>query len=177
MGANCAGWGRQRHRVATLALPNGASEIACVSPENHPLWLRRLVGALWTAGWFGVLWAVHRPWGGLGGLVSERLRWFERFVLAAGLIVGSTLGDVVRSVTATRSGQARGARWLLYPAAVIGALGMAVLRLAGRDDPIGVVLNGLLSYTAGALSAYLGIGSACRGDRSSDRRSAGHQPD
>jgi hypothetical protein len=146
-----------------------------VSCENHPLWLRRLVGALWVAGWVGVLWAVHRPWGELGGLVSERLRWFERFVLAAGLIVGSTLGEVVRSVTATRSGQARGARWLLYPAAVIGALVMVGLRFAERADPIGVVLNGLLAYTAGALSAYLGIGSACQYGRGEDQRSAGRR--
>jgi len=58
---------------------------------------------------------------------------------------------------------------------VIAALAMAALWLDERSDPIGVVLTGLLSYTAGALSAYLGIGSACRGSRSSDRQSSGRQ--
>lgn len=151
------------------------SEIARVSSEEYPLWARRVFGAVWVAAWFGVLWAVHRPWGELGGLVSERLRWLERFVLAAGLIVGSSLGGLVRTVTAMRNGRAYGARWLLYPAGVIAALAMAVLWLGERRDPIGVVLTGLSSYTAGALSAHLGIGSACRGSRCSDRSSTERQ--
>jgi hypothetical protein len=150
--------------------------IARVLGSNHPWWLRWSVGVSWLGAWAVLLWTVHRPWGGLGGIVSERLRWLERFVLASGLVVGSTLGEIVRS-TAVRGGtHGRGLRWLLYPAGIGAATLMVALRLAGRNDPIGIVLGGLLSYSAGALSACLAIGSYCRGECDSDQRSDEPEP-
>jgi hypothetical protein len=131
---------------------------------------------LWLTGWAAVLWSVHRPWLALGGLVGERLRWLERFVLASGLVVGSTAGGLVRDAAATKGRRAAGLRWLLYPPAVTSAAAMAALDLAGRDDPIGVLLVGWLSYTAGASSAHFGIASWCRGERAPDGGTDGPGP-
>jgi hypothetical protein len=125
---------------------------------KRPLWLRHCVTALWLAGWSALLWVVHSPWRGLGGLVSERLRWLERFVLAAGLIVGSGLGEIVCGAAESRFVRARRVRMLLYPAAVVGAGVMTVLRLTGRNDLIGVVLTGLVSFIGGAWMAFVGGG-------------------
>jgi len=98
-------------------------------------------------------------------LVGERLRWLERFVLAAGWIVGATLGEIVReSRTAGIRRPSREVRWLLYPAGSVAVLLMAALRFGGMDDSIGIVLVGWLTYCAGALSAYFGVGSYCRGE-------------
>jgi hypothetical protein len=136
---------------------------------RHPAWLRWSVGILWLVMWGGLIWSAHRPWEGLGGLVGERLRWLERFVLAAGwivgAIVGATLGEIVRETrTAGIRRPSREVRWLLYPAGLVAALSMAALRFGGQDDSIGIVLVGSLTYCAGALSVYFGVGSYCRGE-------------
>ena len=158
-------------RAGVLAIRCGSSQIGEVFERSHPAWLRWPTGMLWLCAWLGLIWIVHRPWGGLGGLVSERLRWLEWWVLFSAWIVGATLGEIAREKLACRGERSRGLRLLLYPAWLITPMLMAALRIADRDDPIGVVLVGWVSYTAGALSAYLGVGSYCRGERGEDQRS------
>jgi hypothetical protein len=121
-------------------------------------WLRSIAVLAWIAGWVLLLWVVASPWGDLGGLVSEQLRWFQRFALWMGLVVGHLAGAYACRAAALSGRRARAIRWLLYPASVIAAASMVRLIASGDDDTIGVVLSAWLSYTAGATSALLGIG-------------------
>ena len=135
-------------------------------------WCCRLIGLTWLLAWSGLLYLSVRPWHDLGGLVSERSRWCVRFALYAGLTLGFTVGEMVRGPAAPARNAARFGRrlrWLLYPAALAGTAGMVLLQATGRHDPIGILLTGLMSYVAGASTAYLGLSRLCRGsDRESD---------
>ncbi len=125
--------------------------------------VRWTVGLLWLGAWGALLWAAHRPWEELGGLVGERLRWFERFGLGAGLVAGHTVGELLRDGAGGRA-TARAVRWSLYPAALAGLACMAALEAAGWEDAAGVALVALLAYGAGASTGVLGLGAYCRGE-------------
>ena len=140
------------------------------------LWWRRLIGLAWLLAWSGLLYLSVRPWRDLGGLVSERSRWWVRLALYAGLALGVTAGEIVRGPAGRRRNAARFGRrlrWLLYPAALVGTAGMLLLQITGRHDSIGIVLTGLLSYTAGAASSYPELSQFCRG---TDRESSPDEP-
>ena len=140
------------------------------------LWWRRLIGLAWLLAWSGLLYLSVRPWRDLGGLVSERSRWWVRLALYAGLALGVTAGEIVRGPAGRRRNAARFGRrlrWLLYPAALAGTAGMLLLQITGRHDSIGIVLTGLLSYTAGAATSYLELSQFCRG---TDRESSPDEP-
>ncbi|MHC4991398.1 MAG: hypothetical protein ACYTGC_10490 [Planctomycetota bacterium] len=113
--------------------------------------LRRLTGWLWIAIWAGVLYLVAEPWTHLGGLVPERLRWLEWFVLAIGLLLGMTIGGFGRDAARPGSGRshARLLRVLWLPQACLAALALVVLAWWGESDPIGIVLTAFLAYWAG----------------------------
>jgi hypothetical protein len=146
-------------------------DIPFVLGEDRPEWSRRLAVLLWLAAWGALLWLVHRPWTSLGGLVGERLRWLERFVLAAGVLVGSGLGEIVCGSRVSLASRLRRVRWLLYAAGVATAAGMVVLRRTGRDDPIGVLASAFVAFLAGAGSAAVGIGTPRKDDRGTNGRS------
>ena len=121
--------------------------------------LRRLTGWIWVATWCGLLWLAHAPWLELGGVVSERLRWMERAVLGAGLLLGWLVGDSARHAARRREGwsHARLLGPLWVPPGMLVAAALVVLRLRGAWAPIGVVTNAWLAYWAGldiALAAW-----------------------
>ena len=136
------------------------------------LWWRRLLGLTWLVTWSSLLYLSVRPWHDLGGLVSERSRWWVRFALYAGLALGFAAGEIVRGPVARGRNAAsfgRRLRWLLYPTALAGTACMLLLQATRRHDSIGILLTGLLSYTAGASTSYLDLGRLCRGtDREPD---------
>lgn len=125
------------------------------------LGLRRLCAVGWLLVWATLLWIVAHPWGALGGVVSERLRWLERFVLGAGLALGWTLGQPAKAP--------RPARVLLYPPALACVAGLVLLRLHGPEEAIGIVVVGWLSFTGAALTSHLGMGRHCRADEARSR--------
>lgn len=120
------------------------------------VWGRRAAGALWLLAWAVVLIAVAAPWRHLGGLVDERLRWLEAFVLLSGVTLGFTLGRCGREVILDGGGKthARLLRFLLYPPALLATLGLLVLTALGERGPVGVVVTALLSYWAGLDLAF-----------------------
>ncbi len=134
-----------------------------------------MIGLTWLLAWSGLLYLSVRPWRDLGGLVSERSRWLVRLALYAGLAAGCTAGEIARGPAGRArdiAGFGRRLRWLLYPAALAATAGMLLLQATGRRDPIGILLTGLLSYTAGASTSYLGLSRFCRGtDREGYRES------
>ena len=109
------------------------------------------LGALWTGAWFLVLWAVVSPWDDLGGIVSQRLRWLERFALAMGLIAGSTAGGYARDACRPGTGRThrRLLRLLLMPQATATALVLIVLARYGHEPGIGIATTGFIAWWAG----------------------------
>lgn len=97
---------------------------------------RRLAGWLRLAAWCALLYMIHSPWRELGGIVSERMRWSERFVLPMSLVVGCYAGSVWRSHA------------LLPPAALTAAV-LLVLKMMRLHDVIGVVFTAFAAYWAG----------------------------
>jgi hypothetical protein len=122
-------------------------------------WPRRLAGWLWLAVWSALLYLIHSPWRELGGLVSERLRWSESFVLPLGLAVGCFAGRLGRRAARPTTGHCHASllRVLMLPPAALAAAGLLALRLADWTDPIGVVFAAFAAYWAGldlAFGAY-----------------------
>ena len=111
----------------------------------------RVAGVLWVSAWMFLLYLVVRPWLDLGGLVGERMRWLEGFVLVAGLLAGHTVGEYGRELAGPGSGRSHATllRFVLsIPAAVTAAI-LVALRLMEQGDPIGIVLTGFLAHCAG----------------------------
>lgn len=113
--------------------------------------LHRAAGWLWLSGWVAVLYLVAAPWEDLGGLVSERLRWLESFVLAAAPVIGFTAGRFGRDALRPEAGRTYVwlVRWLLYPPALLACASLVLLAITDRDDLIGILLTALLGYWAG----------------------------
>jgi hypothetical protein len=113
--------------------------------------IKRLAGAVWLTTWVIVLRLVSKPWSDLGGLVSERLRWLEWFVLGMGLIIGYSIGGFGRDACHRESGRCHAGllRYLLYPVGLSAALALVGLKVAGLHDGIGIVLTAVLAYWAG----------------------------
>lgn len=125
--------------------------------EKRPgAWKRKLAGTVWLAIWIVVLYAVAAPWRSLGGLVDERLRWLEYFVLLAGLSIGFTIGRFGRDAAEAYPSRthARFVRFLLYPPAALTAAGLVVLTAVGERGPAGVAVTAFLAYWAGLDLAF-----------------------
>ena len=124
--------------------------------ENRWAIRRRVAGWVWCSVWVCVLYAVAEPWRRLGGLVDERLRWLEAFVLATGLVAGLIVGGFGRD--AVRPGRRRChaglLRYLLVPPAALTAAVLLVLYRFELGDPIGVVVSAFLAYWAGVDLAF-----------------------
>ncbi len=120
------------------------------------IWKRRLAGWAWLAGWTGLLYAVAAPWRDLGGIVDERLRWLEGFVLLSALSIGFTIGRFGRDSAEDGSGRthARFLRFLLYPPALLTAAGLIALTALGQRGATGVAVSGFLAYWAGLDLAF-----------------------
>ena len=120
------------------------------------MWMHRAAGWLWAGAWSVILFTVHAPWSELGGLVSERLRWTEWFVLSTALLVGQCVGSYARHAARAGTGRSHAGllRWLLLPQAAAVAAALVVLRLYGPDEVIGVVATGFLAYWAGLDLAF-----------------------
>ncbi len=102
--------------------------------------------------WLAALFAVASPWKELGGIVSERLRWFHRFSLFMGFAVGEMLGRWCRESSAGRSRSYRewSNRVLWYGPSLFVAAMLVILKVqGGRLGETGVTLTGYLSYWAG----------------------------
>jgi len=121
--------------------------------------LRRATGIVWLAAWALLLYAVVSPWGELGGLVDERLRWLERFVLGAALLLGGFVGSCARQACRPGTGRTHAMllRPLLFPVLLAGALALIALRLAGLREAIGILVTGLLGYWAGFDAVLAGL--------------------
>ena len=120
---------------------------------------RRAAGWLWLIAWLLLLCCLHSPWRQLGGLVGERLRWLERFVLPVALIVGCMAGKLGRDAARPGSGRCHAGllRLLLLPPAALTAAALVVMRLLGLHDQIGVAFIAFMAYWAGldiAFGAY-----------------------
>jgi len=124
---------------------------------RRPLWLaRRVAGFVWLLIWIFMLYLVAAPWRELGGIVDERLRWLEWFLLLVGLSVGFTVGRFGRDVAGPGTGRTHihFLRFLLYPLALLTALALVALTLMDERDPIGVVVTAFLAYWAGMDLAF-----------------------
>ncbi len=117
---------------------------------------RRIAGFAWLAAWAVVLWVVVSPWRELGGLVDERLRWLEWFVLLTTLPVGFTVGAFAREAARPGTGRTHVGllRFLLYPVGALTASALIVLAVVGHRDIIGVVVTAFLAYWAGLDLAF-----------------------
>ena len=113
--------------------------------------VRRTVGWVRLLAWGGALYLSVLPWGNLGGLVDERLRWLEWFVLGVAGIAGCTAGLVARDACAVSAVLLATTfrRSLHYPSLLLVAAGMLFLHTTRRDDAIGVLLTGGLAFVAG----------------------------
>jgi len=113
--------------------------------------LRRMAGWMWLTGWALVLYLFVTPWSELGGLVSERLRWLEWFVLGTAFMVGCTVGGTGRDAARPGTGRTHATllRRLLYPPAAGTAVALLVLKILEEPDVSGVVVTGFLAYWAG----------------------------
>ena len=112
---------------------------------------RKLAGVAWLATWCAVLWTVASPWRNLGGLESERLRWLEWWALCGGIAFGFTIGRAARDWVLAGGGRtlAIALRIALYPPALVAALALIALSVAGERGPVGVVVTAFLAYWAG----------------------------
>lgn len=130
-----------------------------VNATERGTWRLRSAGWLWLLAWAAVLWSVHEPWLDLGGLVPERVRWLERFVLGSGAVAGCVAGTLGRRLCRPGRGwtHRKLLRWLLLPQTALTAGLLVGFRLAGAEPAIGVACNGFLAWWAGldaALAAY-----------------------
>lgn len=142
--------------------------------------LRLLLRATWllrVACWLALLYCVYAPWGELGGLVSEQLRWLERFVLLSVPVVGYTLGCFARDAQRGDPALDRGRllRWLMYPVALTAATGLVLLALSGTQDPIGIVFTAFVGYSAGVDVAFGLVPHAADRSPSFGSRQRGHE--
>ena len=125
-------------------------------PSRLTVVTRRVAGFVWLAVWIAVLYLVAAPWRELGGLVDERLRWLEWFVIVSGLSVGFTVGRFGRDACGPGTGRTYVGflRFLLYPPAALVALGLIVLTYLGHRGSVGVVVSAFLAYWAGLDLAF-----------------------
>ncbi len=121
--------------------------------------LRRAAGTVWTGAWCVTLYLVARPWRDLGGWVDERVRWSAWAALLVGLTLGFSVGRLARraAVETGRVTHARLLRDAIVPVAAAAAIAIGILRLFGQDDPIGVIVLGLLALWSGADLAYAAV--------------------
>lgn len=122
-------------------------------------WRRRCAGLLWLSVWVVILYAVAAPWRELGGLVEERLRWLEWFVLVVGCGFGLSLGHLFRTLAREKGSITHLGllRWMIYPLAAISAVSLVFLSLAGARGEVGVVLTAFLAYWGGFDLAYAAV--------------------
>lgn len=126
--------------------------------------MRRLVGWVWLALWALAIDLVHRPWHELGGPLTERMRWLERFVLGAAFLVGCFVGSFVRDAAQKVRWRPHldSLRFVWIPPAALVAVAMAVLHGLGHWPWTLLVLAAFTAYWAG-LDASVGAWPLARG--------------
>lgn len=137
-------------------------------------WVRQASGWIWLLLWAAILDFLHRPWHELGGLLSERMRWLERFVLGAAFLVGCFVGSFVRDAAQSFRGRNHvdSLRFVWIPPAALTAVTMAACARFDRWPWTLLVLTGFMAYWAG-LDAAVGAWHLARGrDYSPIRRIA-----
>jgi|GEM_PF-2775123 len=147
-------------------------------------WVCRLAGLLRTLGWAAALYLVASPWRELGGLITERVRWFGWFVLYSGVVLGFALGDYIREALPPEMPRdyLRLMRRMLFLPAALTAIWLIVLQPLGQRDVAGVVFTAFLSYWAGidvslgAMPWMEGGGFASDAERSAAGRQLGAVP-
>jgi hypothetical protein len=143
--------------------------------------VRQIAGWSWLLLWAAALELVHRPWHELGGLLSERMRWLERFTLGAAFLVGCFVGSFVRdSASSVRCRpHVDSLRFVWMPPGILVAVAMAASWHLGRWPWTLLLLVAFAAYWAG-LDAAIGAWPLARGrhyslawrierDRSRDR--------
>jgi len=127
-------------------------------------WVRQCVGWAWLLMWAAVLELVHRPWHELGGLLSERMRWLERFVLGAAFLAGCFIGSFVRDASQSVRGRPHldSLRFVWIPPAALAAVTMAASWHLDQWPWTLLVLTGFAAYWAG-LDAAIGAWPLARG--------------
>jgi hypothetical protein len=90
-------------------------------------------------------------------LLSERMRWLERFVIGATFMIGCFVGSYARDAAQSGTGRTHSSllRYIWIPPAALTASAMLVFELRGSWSWILLVLAGFLAYWAG-LDASLG---------------------
>lgn len=118
--------------------------------------VRRFAGTVWTAAWCAILYMVARPWRDLGGWVDERVRWSAWAALLVGLTLGFAVGRLARraAVDGGRVTHAGLLRAAVLPVAAASAIAIGILAFFDQQEPIGVIVLGLLSIWSGADLAY-----------------------
>lgn len=106
----------------------------------------RLLGWARIAGWVALLALLHDPWGDLGGIVPERVRWLERAVLGAALVLGGLIGAEGAARDGRPASFVRAA--LTAPAGCVAAA-LIAQTVAGRWAAVGITVVGLAAYCAG----------------------------
>ena len=144
-------------RPACSRAATGLGSIAERTPILPIMWQRRLIGWLWLGAWLSVLVAVHAPWSDLGGIVSERMRWYERATLGAAAIAGGLAGFTGRAWASCTGGPSYAVqlRWLWLPLAGATAMFVVAAEVQGAWPLTLVALVGFLSYWA-ALDVVFG---------------------
>ncbi len=108
---------------------------------NGMAWLRLAI-------WIPLLFGVHRPWRSLGGLVPERLRWFETasllMLFPIGWVVGAFAGDPQPD-----DQRRRWFRWGLLLPMLVWCVGVAGFEAADRPEVGLAVFGAGLAYVAG----------------------------
>lgn len=129
-----------------------------------PTWVRRSIGWIWLALWAAVIDLLHRPWHELGGLLSERMRWLERFVLGAAFLVGCFVGSFVRDAAQTARWRPHldSLRFVWIPPASLVAVTLGVLHGLDLWPWTLLVLVSFAAYWAG-LDASVGAWPMARG--------------
>jgi hypothetical protein len=129
------------------------------------VWRRRLLGWIWIGAWVLVLVVVHAPWSNLGGIVSERMRWYERATLGSATIAGALAGAMGRAWASRPGGPSHAvqSRWLWLPPAVLTTAIVAAAELRGDWALTLVTLVGFVSYWAG-LDVAFGAWPLARGE-------------
>jgi hypothetical protein len=112
---------------------------------------RPAAGWLRVAAWAAVLIAADRPWRELGGILGERMRWLERFVLGAALVAGSVAGAFLRDAAGdpARAGPGRLLRGLWVAPSAAAACVLVCLELRGAWPWILLVVAAWVGYGAG----------------------------
>ena len=119
--------------------------------NTSPSFAKRVAGVLWLAVWISVLAFLLQLWSRLGGCVDERVRWWARLGLLAGPVLGYAAGAWARDLAGWGGGRSHASllRVFWIPPAILCALALVKLSLAGMHDEARALLGTFAGYWAG----------------------------